>query len=129
MNRRSAIKHVVGAIGSLKLLETGGEAAPQSLEDAYRIQSSNITAYINKQGEIAGLTLSRGREKHLINKVLGQTVLAGCTLSKVTARKLSGGGVEFKKQLIHGGDGQSCQLTERFSPGKFGSIRWEIEIL
>jgi hypothetical protein len=129
MDRRSAIKHVVGALGALKMLEAGAGATQQPLESAYRIQSSQIIAYLNKQGEITGLMISPGREKHLASKVVGRTVLAGCIVSKVTAKRLAGGGVEFTKKIVHAGDGQSCQITERFLPGKSGSVRWELEIL
>jgi len=129
MDRRSAIKHVVGALESLKLLETGAGARPGAQAGAYHIQSSQITASLNKQGEITRLVLSPGGAKHSATSVTGRTVLGGCTVSKVANRKLPGGGVEFTKILVHSGDGQSCKLTERFLPDKSGSVRWEIEVL
>ena len=129
MDRRSAIKHVVGALGTLKLIEAGAGASPGALAGAYHIQSSQITASLNKQGEITGLVFGPGGAKHLARNVTGRTVLAGCTVSKVAAKKLPKDGVEFTKTLVHTGAVQSCQLTERFFPGASGSVRWEIEIL
>jgi len=65
MDRRSAIKHVVGALGSLKLLEANAGASQPSLSGAYRIQASQITVYLSKQSEITGLVLSPGKERRL----------------------------------------------------------------
>ncbi len=129
MDRRSAIKHVVGSLGAWKLLNSSALANPPALAGAYRIQSSQITASINKQGEITGLVLSPAPAKHLPVMVQGRTVLAGCTVREVSANKLAAGGVEFTKTLTHAADGQSCRLTERFLPAESGSLRWELEIL
>jgi hypothetical protein len=129
MNRRSAIKQVVGALGTLKILESRTEASPYQPEGAYRIQSSQITAFLNKKGDITGLFFGPERDKRLASEVKGRTVLAGCTVSKANSKRVAGGGVEFTKELVHADDGQSCLLTERFVPGKSGSIRWEMEIL
>ena len=129
MNRRSAIKHVVGTLGSLKLLEATANAGVQSISRDFRIQSPLITSYLNKQGEITELTLTPAQGKRLASRVTGRTTLAGCSVRHVAAKKLPKGGVEFTKTLVHTGDGQSCQLTERFLPAPSGSVRWEIEIL
>ena len=129
MDRRSAIKHVVGALGTLKLVEIGARASQHGLPGAYQIQSSQITTHLNKQGEITGLVLTPGQGKRLASRVQGRTALAGCTVRTVTGKKLATGGVEFTKSLVHDADGQSCQIIERFLPAKSGSLRWEIEVL
>ena len=129
MDRRSAIKHVVGALGAAKLWDADAFAAHQSAAGSFRIETPRITAYLNKQGVITGLVLAAGAGKQLASAVTGGTTLLGCTVGQVKSRRLAGGGVEFTKTLTHAVAGESCQLTERFLPAPSGSIRWEIEIL
>jgi hypothetical protein len=78
---------------------------------------------------MAGLIFGPKRDKRLASEVEGRTVLAGCTVRRVSSKRVASGGAEFTKELVHAGDGQSCLLTERFVPSKSDSIRWEIEIL
>ncbi len=129
MDRRSAIKHVVGALGAAKLWDAEATAASQFPGSAHQIQTSKITAFLNKQGEIEGVVLTPEPGKQLAVKVAGSTVLAGCEVKKSSSKRLPNGIFEFTKELVNDGDGQICRLTERFLPGKNGSVRWEIEIL
>ncbi len=129
MDRRSAIKHFVGALGAAKLWDAEVFAAQQSAAGSFRIQTPRITAYLNRQGAITGLVLIPGTGQQLASPVMGGTTLQGCTAGPVKTKRLAGGGVEFTKTLTHMATGESCQLIERFLPAPSGSIRWEIEIL
>lgn len=129
MDRRSAIKQVVIGFGAAKLWNTDAIGSQQALAGSFQVHASNITAYLNKQGEITRIVSTREPGKHLSIKVLGRTVLQGCVVGQVKPKRLAAGGVEFTKTLTHGGSGQTCRLTERFLPGERGSVRWEIEIV
>ncbi len=100
MDRRSAIKHVVGALGAAKLWDADASAGPQPAQGAHRIQTSKITAYLNKQGEITGVELTPEPGKQIAGNVLGKTVLAGCEVKKVSSKRLTDGAFEFTKDLI-----------------------------
>jgi hypothetical protein len=88
-------------------------------EPEYAISSPRISVQLAEDGTIHGISLLGKAERR---DFVAYTDIEGCLANgKVTAKTLSGGGMEFVKPL---GDGR--QLVERFTPTP-SSIRWEIE--
>ncbi len=128
MDRRSAIKLVAGAIGTVNQWSANAAKPPQGPAASFTVQSSQLTLELSEQGEITGAHFAGAGGEEEVG-VKGKTVLAGCTVHHVTTRKLAGGTVEFTKALTSQDAHDACTLVERFSPADSGSIRWEIEIL
>lgn len=99
-------------------------AAP-SKPAKYRLRTASLRIDLSADGDIVAAALG---PKGLSCALQGGTTLAGCTnAGVVTARKLSGGGVEFARRLVHAASGQQATVTERFLPVR-DSVRWEVEI-
>ncbi|MHB8524217.1 MAG: NPCBM/NEW2 domain-containing protein [Limisphaerales bacterium] len=91
----------------------------------FHIRARDLEIGLSDQGEIVGASIGR---VGLRRSLQGGTALARCTnAGAVSARKTTGGGVEFTRQIVHAPSGQRATLTERFLPAK-DSVRWEIEI-
>ena len=114
MDRRSAIKHVVGAIGAASFWDAESFANQQAVQGSHRIQTTKITAYIDNQGELTGLVLTPGRESNSPIRAAGRTALAGCEVRKITSKRRADGGIEFAKQLVHTSDGQIVPAHRMF---------------
>jgi len=98
-------------------------AAPGAAK--FKVSAPGLEIALSDQGDIVNALVGSGRLSRLLR---GETTLAHCTnVGAVTSRELAGGGVEFKRRLIHGPTGQHAELTERFAPAT-NSVRWEIEI-
>ena len=91
----------------------------------FKVRAPGLEIELSAQGEIVGATAGKTGLYRLLQ---GGTALARCTnTGPVSARDLTGGGVEFTGQLVHAPSGQRAALTQRFLPAK-DSVRWEIEI-
>jgi hypothetical protein len=89
------------------------------------VRSGPLTVYVSDSAEITEIQMSDHR---LTRAVRGSTVLEGCTVQGPVARRdLPGGGVEFRRQLVHAATQHKIQLTERFRPTAT-SVRWELEL-
>jgi hypothetical protein len=94
-------------------------------KDVTAVRSGPLTVYISDSAEITEIQVSARR---LTRAVRGSTVLEGCTVQgPVAKRALAGGGVEFRRQLVHTATQHKIQLTERFRPTAT-SVRWELEL-
>lgn len=91
----------------------------------FKVGVPGLEIELSDQGEIVGAATGGTGLRRLLQ---GSTALARCTNDgTVSARKMTGGGVEFTRQIVHAPSGQRAALTERFLPAK-DSVRWEIEI-
>jgi len=95
---------------------------PGHLSDApgssgtYRIRSTSLEVELTDQGEIVAGSIGNAGFRIPLR---GGTALARCSTSNATSVKpLSGGGVEFARQVIHKPTGQKASLTERFLPAR-----------
>ncbi len=91
----------------------------------FKVTTPGLEVALSDQGEIVNAVVGSGRLSRLLR---GETTLARCTnVGAITSQEMSGGGVEFKRHLVHAPTGQHAELTERFVPAT-DSVRWEIEI-
>ena len=96
-----------------------------SPKGATAVRSGPLTVYISDDAEITEIRLS---DRRLTRAVRGSTVLEGCTVEgSIAKRELPGGGVEFRRELVHGASQHKVQLIERFRPTPT-SVRWELEL-
>ncbi len=129
MRRREVIKRLIGTLAAANLQQASSGAAEPRAFGAYEVQSPHLRLRLAAQAEINEVTLHPEPTKTFARRVSGQTVLAGCKVRHSESRRLADGALEFRRILTHEGNGQSCQLRERFVPTDSGSIRWEIEVL
>ena len=100
-------------------------ALPVPRPTKFRVRAPGLEIELSEEGEIVGVTLGSAGLRRALR---GSTALAhGTNAGGAAARELTGGGVEFTRQIVHAPSGQRAALTERFLPAK-DSVRWEIEI-
>jgi hypothetical protein len=103
----------------------GGPDPAEPARAEYEVRSPGITVQLSANGTIAGVVLGSGK---LGRPVTGGTQLAGGRRQgDVLARRLDGGGVEFRRELVFQNPVRQCTQIDRFLPTK-DSVRWEIEI-
>ena len=91
----------------------------------FTVGSSNLTIELSDRGDIVGASLGH---QAMFRAIQGGTALIRCTdAGTVSARELTGGGVEFTRQVIDARSGQRAIVMDRFLPAK-DSVRWEVEI-
>jgi hypothetical protein len=91
----------------------------------FAVSSPALTVELSSQGEIVGVF---GKVPKWHRVLEGGVGLARCTNSgAVTVQKLSDGGAEFSRQVVHSPTGNRATLVERFRPTP-DSVRWEVEI-
>jgi hypothetical protein len=101
-------------------------AFAEPVKSQYEIRSPAITVRLSADGTIAGVVLGGGK---LDRRVTGGTRLAGGRLQgDVLVQHVTGGGVEFRRQLVFQDPPRQCTQLDRFLPTK-DSVRWEIEVL
>jgi hypothetical protein len=100
-------------------------AAGAARNSGTAVRSGPLTVYVSDTAEITAVRITGHR---MAKPVQGSTLLEGCTIQgPVAKRKLTGGGVEFRRQMVHTATGHTIQLTERFTPTPT-SVRWELEL-
>jgi hypothetical protein len=89
----------------------------------YEITAPGLILRLSADGEISGTTVGK-----IDRAARGRAYLADCVQEGATrAEKSSSGAVSFTRALRHR-SGQTCWVTERFSPTKT-SIRWELVVV
>ena len=84
---------------ALCLIEHFGAAVFAAGAEQYEVRANNLRIQLGSEGRIHGALLG---EKSLPRALSAETVLAGCRREgEVAVRRLDGGGVEFRKRLIH----------------------------
>ena len=97
--------------------------AAERLMWGYEIKAPGFIVKLSADGEIIGTTIGRADIA-----TRGRANLANCVQAGETkVVKSPGGGVSFTRILRHR-SGQTCLVTERFSPTKT-SVRWELEVV
>lgn len=93
----------------------------ESPPSGYEVRAPGLIVDLSAEGEIIAITIGS-----IKSATHGRAMLADCMQTGATkAMELPGGGVSFSRILRHQ-SGQTCLVTERFSPTKT-SIRWELE--
>ena len=118
-------------IGDRKFSTGLGTHANSELVDSlakYRVHTSGLEIELSDQCEIVGASVGSVGNAGLRRALRAETTLARCTnAGAISARELTGGGVEFTRQVVHAPSGRQAEVTERFLPAR-DSIRWELEI-
>ncbi|MCX6225603.1 MAG: hypothetical protein NTV01_12770 [Bacteroidia bacterium] len=96
----------------------------QGDQQAYEFQIPGIAVNVNGSGEVSRIEFTN---KNLVREVKILSRLADCDpVGRIKATRKQAQ-ISFRRKWISKSTGNSCILTDRFSPGN-GSIRWEIEI-
>jgi hypothetical protein len=98
----------------------GCHPGPQTFE----YQLPGLTVWVDESGAIQQITLPG---KDFDRPIKASTRLAGCRPDGRVRVRQQDGTVTFSRRWISTGSGNTCIVTDRFSPGD-GSLRWEIAV-
>lgn len=87
------------------------------------VRTSAVSARLDAKGRVSSLKLS-GKSPRDVH---AETRVDGCRVRSVHSFQRRRGGVEFRKSLLCEA-GHTLEMTERYSPGSAGSIRWSVHI-
>jgi hypothetical protein len=93
-------------------------------EQAYEFRIPGMTLNINASGEVSRIEFT---DKNLVREINAFSRLAGCEPAGRVKVSRNQDQISFRRKWVSPTTGNSCLLTDRFSPGN-GSIRWEVEI-
>jgi hypothetical protein len=114
------MKHLI-SITFLVLLMSACKSGDQQ---AYEFRIPGLAVNVNGTGEVVRIEFTG---KNQVREVRALTRLTGCEPAGRIKITRSQDQISFRRKWVSNSTGNSCILTDRFSPGK-GSIRWEIEI-
>jgi len=105
----------------LVLLLTACQSGDQQ---AYEFRIPGLAVHVNGTGEISRIEFTG---KNQVREVRALSSLVDCKPEGKISVTRNIAQISFKRKWVSLSTGNSCTLTDRFSPGK-GSVKWEIDI-